>query len=318
MTNPNVVPFMDEKCRDMKKNKHNEFLKTIKNTFPGPDEIRTNKKPTTSVVGMTKKEVLDLVNGRFTGFTGPNSFASKTGKIMYYAAVQNLVFYSMQTAVFAAAFGDDDDEEFFDKKREMVANNMADGVLRGLGVGGAVVSTIKNVILKYLANKDRKMYDESAVLMEALKLSPPLSIKARQILSADKTMRYNKDVIKEMETFDIDNPMWNATFNVVEATTNLPLARMESKYKNVRNALNNNYELWQRVAFMLGYSNWSLGLKNEEIEEIKKEIKAIKTFERKKKLEEKKQAEKAEKQAEINKQIEEEKKLQEEGKLKRP
>ena len=88
---------------------------------------------------------------------------------------------------------------------------MADGVLRGLGVGGAVVSTIKNVILKYLANKDRKMYDESAVLMEALKLSPPLSIKARQILSADKTMRYNKDVIKEMETFDIDNPMWNAT-----------------------------------------------------------------------------------------------------------
>ena len=82
--------------------------------------------------------------------------------------------------------------------------------------------------------------------------------------------------------------------------------------------LHSNHELWQRVAFMLGYSNWSLGLKNEEIEEIKKEIKAIKTFERKKKLEEKKQAEKAEKQAEINKQIEEEKKLQEEGKLKDP
>ena len=159
------------------------------------------------------------------------------------------------------------------------------------------------------------MYDESALLMEALKLSPPLSIKARQILSFDKTMRYNKDVIKEMETFDIDNPMWNATFNVVEATTNLPLARMESKYKNVRDALNNEYELWQRVAFMLGYNKWSLGLKNEEIEEIKKEIKAIKTYDRKKKAKVKKQEQQADKQSEINKQVENEKILQEKGLL---
>ena len=66
MTNPNVVPFMDEKCRDMKKNKHNEFLKTIKNTFPG-NKIKTNKKMTTSVVGMTKKEVSkaeEYINGK--------------------------------------------------------------------------------------------------------------------------------------------------------------------------------------------------------------------------------------------------------------
>ena len=195
---------------------------------------------------------------------------------------------------------------------------MADGVLRGMGVGGAVVSTIKNIILKYIANKDSKMYDESAILMEGLKLSPPLSIKARQLLSADKTMRYNKDVIKQMETFDIDNPMWNAAFNVVELTTNAPLSRMESKYKNVRNALDNQYETWQRIAFMLGYNNWSLGLKNEEIEEIKKEIKAMKTFERKKKAQEKKQKEQAEKQAIINKEVNKEKELQEKGKLKDP
>ena len=216
----------------------------------------------------------------------------------------------MQTALFAAAFGDDDDEEFFDKKREMVANNMADGVLRGLGVGGGVISTIKNIILKYIANKDSKMYDESAILMEALKLSPPLSIKARQILSFDKTMRYNRDVIKEMETFDIDNPMWNAIFNITEASTNLPLARMESKYKNVRDALDNEYELWQRVAFMLGYNKWSLGLKDKEIEEIKKEIKAIKTFERKKKAKEQKK--KKEKEELIQKIKEGEKKQRQE------
>ena len=270
-------------------------------------------------VRMSKKEILDLVNGRFTGFTGPNSFASKTGKIMYYTAVQNLIFYSMQTALFAAMFSDEeDDEEFFDKKTERIVDNLADSVLRGMGVGGAVISTLKNIILKYIANKDSKMYDESAILMEGLKLSPPLSIKARQLLSADKTMRYNRDVIKQMETFDIDNPMWNAAFNIVEMTTNAPLSRMESKYKNVRNALDNRYETWQRVAFMLGYNTWSLGVKNEEIEAIKKEIKAIKTYERKKKAQEEKQAKQAEKQALINKDVEKEKKLQEEGKLKDP
>ena len=268
---------------------------------------------------MSKKEVLDLVNGRYVGMTGENSVASKVGKILYYTAIQNLIFYTMQTALFAAMYSDDeDDEEFFTKKREMVVNNMGDGILRGLGVGGAVVSTIKNIILKYIANKDSKMYDESVLLMEGLKLSPPLSIKARQLLSADKTMRYNRDVIKEMETFDIDNPMWNATFNVVEMATNAPLSRMESKYKNVRDALNNEYELWQRIAFMLGYNKWSLGLKDKEIEEIKKEIKAIKTFERKKKAQEKKQKEQAEAQAKVNKKIEKEKELQEKGVLTDP
>jgi len=182
-------------------------------------------------------------------------------------------------------------------------------------VGGAVVSTIKNIILKHIANKDSKMYDESALLMEALKLSPPLSIKARQILSFDKTMRYNKDIIKEMETFDIDNPMWNAVFNVIEATTNLPLARMQSKFLNVREALNQQHEAWQRIAFLLGYNRWSLGIENEEIEEVKKEIKAQRTYERKKKQKIKKVEKQAEEQAKVNKQVANEKKLQEKGLL---
>ena len=119
--------------------------------------------------------------------------------------------------------------------------------------------------------------------MEFLKLSPPLSIKARQILSADKTMRYNKDVIKEMETFDIDNPMWNAIFNVVEAAINLPMARMQSKFLNVRESLNQQHEAWQRIAMFFGWSRWNFGIKNEEIEEVKREIKKQKTYKRKKK-----------------------------------
>jgi hypothetical protein len=268
---------------------------------------------------LTKKEMLDLVNGRYEGVTGPNSFASKIGKITYYAAIQNLIFYSMQNALFGLMFGDEDDEEFFKKKKHRVADNMVDGILRGLGVGGAVVSTIKNMIKVYAVQQKKGWKaDESAVLMEGLKLSPPLSIKARQILSADKTMRYNKNVIKEMETFDIDNPMWSAMFNVVEATTNIPAARMQNKYINVRESLNQQHEAWQRIAMFFGWSAWNFGIKNEEVEDVKKEIKQQKTYDRKKKREEEKAKKQVEEQAKINKQVEQEKELEEKGLLKDP
>ena len=171
----------------------------------------------------------------------------------------------------------------------------------------------------YAANKDKGFNaDESSVLMEGLKLSPPLSIKGRQLLSADKTMRYNKDVIKEMETFDIDNPMWNAIFNVVEATTNIPAARMENKYKNVRESLNQQHAAWQRISMFFGWSRWDVGVTNDEIEQVKEEIKARKVYERKKKSEESKLKKQEEEQAKINKQIEEEKKKEKEGELKDP
>ena len=39
----------------------------------------------------------------------------------------------------------------------------------------------------------------------------------------------NKKVIKEMETFDIDNPQWSAATNYVEAFTNVPLNRLYNK-----------------------------------------------------------------------------------------
>jgi len=262
---------------------------------------------------ISKKEVLDLVNGRFVGFIGPNSFSSKVGKILYYTAIQNLIFYSMQTALFAMMFGGDDDEEFFKKKKHRVADNMADGILRGLGVHGAIISTVKNIILKRAAGKDK-----DSILVEALKVSPPMSIKARQLLSADRSLRWDMDIMKEMETFDIDNPMWNTGFNIIEFATNAPLSRMQSKYINIREALNKDHEAWQRLLMLGGWSPWNLGIKNKQIEEIKEEIKAQKTYDRKKKAKEKKQKEQAEKQAVINKQVNKEKELQEKGILKNP
>jgi len=41
-------------------------------------------------------------------------------------------------------------------------------------------------------------------LLETLNVSPPLGIKARKIVNAERTLNYNKDIIEEMETFDIE------------------------------------------------------------------------------------------------------------------
>ena len=261
---------------------------------------------------LTKKAILDLVNNRGDAKTN-------VSKILYYGAAQNLIFYSLQSAMFGLMFGGDDeeDEEFFDSKKERIINSMIDGVLRGMGVAGAVVSTAKNMILEFMEQEGKRQPDHAHTLIEMLNLSPPIGIKARKLYGATQTWEYNEDVIKEMG-WDIDNPIYSSVFGVVEATTNIPLQRMYSKLMNVRQSMNSDHELWQRIAMFLGWSQWNLGIKNEEIEQVKQEIKEQKTFERKEKARIKKEEQKQIIQDNINAQVEEEKKLFEEGKLDDP
>ena len=48
-------------------------------------------------------------------------------------------------------FDEDQEEGEYDKKKDRVVNNMLDTVLRGSGVYGAVVSTVKNMVMKFMA-----------------------------------------------------------------------------------------------------------------------------------------------------------------------
>ena len=142
------------------------------------------------------------------------------------------------------------------------------------GIFGAVLSTLKNTAIAFARQRDVNYNpDESAVIVEALNFSPVLGIKARKIVNAEKTLNYNKKVIPEMETFDIDNPQWSAVTNYVEGFTNLPLNRLYNKTQNVRQGLNNEHAAWERTLMFLGWSQYNLGLENEKIEDIKEEIK---------------------------------------------
>ena len=126
--------------------------------------------------------------------------------------------------------------------------------------------------------------DESAVLMEGLNFSPVLGIKARGIVSAEKTLNYNMPVIKEMELLDIDNPIWSASTNIIQSTTGAPVNKTHQKIINLRNATDNQYTAFQRAMFLSGYTTWSMNLGDtDKMKKIKGDLKDKKKKSKKKK-----------------------------------
>ena len=256
---------------------------------------------------LIKKAAQDLVNGR-------GSATANVSRIVYYGAVQNIIFYGLQQAMFAAMFGDDEDDELFEDKKERMVNGMFDTVLRGAGIGGAVISTAKNVILRFMEEEkksdDGLFYtepDHAYTVIEALNVSPPIGIKARKLYSALQSWEFNRDVIDHMDKTDIDNPMYDAVFSGTEALTNLPLSRLYNKYQNIKEAANADHETWKRVAMLLGWSKWSFGIKNQDVMDAKNEIKEIKAEEREERREQKKREREIEKSEEERQQVEDNK-----------
>ena len=218
---------------------------------------------TSQYARIVKKSYLDLIKRRISkGYTTQaQSDQANISRIIYYGAIQSMIFYGLQTALFAMMFGDDDDEKFLTKK-ERVINGTIDSLLRGTGVYGAVVATIKNYAFKLHANlgPDSDEYFKSEAWPDLLQISPPIGIKVRQWRSMERTLDWNKDAIKEMETFDIDNPLWDATSKGVEAFTNVPVNRLYKKIQNIRAGLDSENAYWQRIAVTLGWSKWDVGI----------------------------------------------------------
>ena len=51
---------------------------------------------------------------------------------------------------------------------------------------------------------------------------------------------------------------------VLSATVNLPVDRVLRKIQNVRDASDEDIEMWAKVALLSGWSKWELGLKDEK------------------------------------------------------
>ena len=244
---------------------------------------------------LTKKALSDIVNGR-------GDMKENISRVIYYGLVQNIMFGALQTGLMFLMFGDEDDEKI--KEQELrVANGALDTLLRGTGIYGSAVATLKNVIIQWDA-QSKKGYgkqDWSKVAIDAVSLSPPMGSKLRKVMNAVKTKEFNKGVGEELG-LRIENPTLSIIANLAEATTNAPLARIVNKANNIEEALTGNHELWQRIALMSGWSQWSVGVEDEELVEAKErakqkraeEKKRIKTLEKLKKEQEEKDRKKRE------------------------
>jgi len=202
---------------------------------------------------LMKKAAMDLVNNR-------GDWKSNAGKILYYGAIQNLIFHTLQSAAFAMIFSDEDEEE--EKKKYFnVANRMADTLLTGTGVYGAIAATTKNIILEVIdqEKKGRRDFEKAALKLTAL--SPPINSKLNKFLSAGRRLSYKQEREKMRELgLDTRNPAVISASEILSVAFNLPADRAIRKWNNLRLATDKETELWQSIMLALGYSEWDINL----------------------------------------------------------
>jgi hypothetical protein len=247
------------------------------------------------------KAILDLKNNR--GSTRENM-----SKIAYYGVAQNIIFTSLQTALWTALGSEDE----WDNKKERVANGMIDSILNGMGLTGAVAVTIKNGYLQYVKQRKRGFKgDHTYTIIQFANLSPTIGSKLRKLYGSITTEQYNRDAIKEMG-FNLENPAFNSLANLISATTNVPLDRAVQKAQNIILASKSETEAMDSFALLMGYNPWDLGIETEA-KKVKKEIKERKKIEKKEQDKIKKENIKIQKEKELETEIEKEKEQEKEG-----
>ena len=202
---------------------------------------------------LTKRAYQDLIAGR-------GDRKSNISKIIYYTAVQNMIFNVLQQAVTMLGFGDDEkDDEEKEEKYVDVANGMADSILRGLGIAGGAVSVAKNFLLDLYERSGRTRPEYVDSVYKLLQFSPPISSKVSKIRQAawmfDSKKR--REEIYE-KGFALDNPAYEAAGKVISATTNLPVDRVYNKVNNIDAALAEDTETWESIAMLLGWPEWQI------------------------------------------------------------
>ena len=233
---------------------------------------------------LMKKAGQDLINGRGDAKT-------HVSKILYYGALQNFIFNALSQTAFALIPGFDDEEEEdkvkrdekLEEKASRVLNGMTDSIIRGTGIYGAVVTTLKNTFNTWKREADKGFKgDQAKTILEAANISPAIGSKLRKIYSAIQAYQFDKAVMeKHPWSVTIDgkfNP--SATYsvigNVASATLNLPLDRALAEARGVAEMFDNRNSDMQRIALALGWRTWNVGAENEEFDLIKMEAKQAK------------------------------------------
>lgn len=241
---------------------------------------------------LMKKAGQDLINGR-------GDFKTNVSKIAYYGFIQNLIFNSLQQALFAMipGFSDEEDEEDVDKKLDKkelkILNGMLDSILRGSGLYGAIASTIKNAYMRYEKEEEKGFTaDHTYTLLELANISPPIGSKLRKVYGAIQTNKFDRGIIEKrgLEVLDKQgnlnlSPSYQIIGGLSSAFLNLPLDRVVSEINALAEAVDDRNTAYQRIALSLGWRTWDVSAKNEYHDFLKLAIQEEKKDASKKKRE---------------------------------
>ena len=220
---------------------------------------------------LTQKATSDLLNNR-------GSKTENISKIAYYSVVQNLLFTTLQQATAGLLFDDDeDDAEQLKGKLPNVLSSGFDNLARGAGIAGAALVTAKAIATKIYKESEKKRPKYSEVAYELLTFSPPIRSKVLKLRSAGRTVEYAGGFGALMnQGYSLDNPAYLAGANVVSSFTNVPLDRVVKKIDNLRSAMDKQNADWQRIALIMGWGRYELGLPYKKSIVKKKEPTLIK------------------------------------------
>jgi hypothetical protein len=201
-----------------------------------------------------KKAFLDLKNGRGDAKT-------HISKMIYYGAIQNMMFVALQQAMFAMAFDDEEEPDEVKRKKYMkMGNSMMDNILRGLGIWGTAASTLIAITRKAIEESQKEGYpgaDYDAAAMELLNFSPPIDIKISKLRQAGSNWKYEGWKHDEA-AWSMKDPAYKSAAYIISSLTNIPVDRFYKKMDNIQSALDSNNETWKRVANILGWASWEL------------------------------------------------------------
>ena len=254
-----------------------------------------------------KKSFLDIKNKRGDGIRSFEEGAWKThlSKIIYYGAIQNIAFNSLQSGLFFLLFDDDeeereaelakkgikgdwfskegkDDKAFISSKWFRVLNNSINTIIRGTGLVGAGLVALKDTYIEYRKQDEKGFLGETGKIIASLaNVSPTLGNKVNNLYQVGNVLKFEKDLIKEQNKgfkdtfpyFQIDNPIYEIAGRSIEASTNIPLNRLRTKVINFGAALDSNNKNYQRIATSMGWSTWNIGIENKDQDRIKAGIK---------------------------------------------
>ena len=171
--------------------------------------------------------------------TDPKRKAQAGRELLYYGAAQNVVFTALQRLMLPGVSGDVEDEA------GAFANNLANTLLRGIGVWGAVVAGLKDALIAASDDKD--------IFEPLVNIAPALGTKIRHLRTALGT----KSIYAQSDL--IDDPLVYQISSGINVATNLPADRAVKVVEQVGDSFSSDFEWYQAALRALGWSRYDLG-----------------------------------------------------------